>query len=207
MQDPLTKKWSIPGEVLQKAETPNSYVVKTPKGVLRRNQIHIKEAAMPGPQVPTKQAPAAAPMAPRQMISKIIQSTKTIEKHRAAAIPPSELHPALPTPVPPSSPRIPSVSVPKPHPVIQENDRPHNPTGSGDNNKAIPKVSVSKPPGPVQVPDKPKDTTKETTTLCRSNRVRKPNKRYADTLNIVSVVKNNLWLWSKVPSKGTVHMF
>ena len=36
--------------------------------------------------------------------------------------------------------------------------------------------------GPVQVPDKPQDTTKETTTLCRSNRVRKPNRRYADTL-------------------------
>ena len=27
LQDPSTKKWSIPGEVLQKAETPNSYVV------------------------------------------------------------------------------------------------------------------------------------------------------------------------------------
>ena len=61
LQDHSTKKWPIPGEVLQKAETPNSYVVKTPKGVLRRNRIHIKEAAMPGPQVPTKQAPAAAP--------------------------------------------------------------------------------------------------------------------------------------------------
>ena len=33
LQDPSNKKWSIPGEVLQKAETPNSYVVKTPKGV------------------------------------------------------------------------------------------------------------------------------------------------------------------------------
>ena len=54
LQDPPTMQWSIPGEVLQKAETPNSYVVKTPKGVLRRNQIHIKEAAMPSPQVPTK---------------------------------------------------------------------------------------------------------------------------------------------------------
>ena len=73
LQDPSTKKWSIPGEVLQKAETPNSYVVKTPKGVLR-NRIHIKEAAMPGPQVPTKQAPATASMAPRQLISKITQS-------------------------------------------------------------------------------------------------------------------------------------
>ena len=191
--------------MLQKAEIPNSYVVKTPKGVLRRNQIHIKEAAMPGPQVLTKQAPAAASMAPRQLISKIIQSAKTIEKPRAAAMPPSEPQPALPTPVPPSPLRIPSV--PKPHPVIQENDRPHNPTGSGNNNKAIPKVSVSKPPGPVQVPDKPQDTTKETTTLCRSNRVRKPNKSYADTLNIASVVKNNMWLWSKTPPKGTVHMF
>ena len=101
----------------------------------------------------------------------------------------------------------PSVSVSETHPVVQENDRPHNPTGTGNNNKAIPKVSVSKHPGPVQVPDKPQDTTKETTTLCRSNRVSKPNKRYADTLNISLVVKNNLWLWSKVPSKGTVHMF
>ena len=198
LQDPLNKKWSIPGEVLQKAEIANSYVVKTPKGVLRRNWIHIKEAAMPGPQVSTMQATAASPMAPRQMISKIIQSAKTIEKPRAAAMPPSEPQPALPTPVPPSPSRIPSVSVPKPHPVIQENDRPHNPTGSGDNNETIPKVSVSQPPGPVQVPDKPQDTTKDTTTLWRSNRVRKPNKRYADTLNITSVVKNNLWLWSKV---------
>ena len=49
LQDPSSKKWSILGEVLQKSETPNSYVVKTPKGVLRRNWIHIKEAAMLGP--------------------------------------------------------------------------------------------------------------------------------------------------------------
>ena len=46
-----------------------------------------------------------------------------------------------------------------------------NPTRSGNNNKAIPKVSVSKPPGLVQVPDMRQNTTKETTTLCRSNRV------------------------------------
>ena len=172
LSDPSTKKWSIPGEVLQEAETPNSYVVKTPKGVLRRNWIHIKEAAMPCPQIPTKQAPATVPMAPKQLISKIIQPTKTteilrtaakppgtqpigLEKPRVVAMPPSEPQPALPPHVPPSPPRIPSVSVPKPYPVIQENDRPLNPTGSGDNNKAIPKVSVSKPPGPVQVPDKP----------------------------------------------------
>ena len=120
-------------------------------------------------------------------------------------MPPSEPQSALPTHVPPSLLRIPSV--PKPHPVIQENDRPHNPTGYGDNDKAIPKVPVSKPASPVQVPDKPQDTIKETTTLHRSNRVRKPNKRYADTLNITSLVKNNLWLWSKTPPKGTVHMF
>ena len=88
-------------------------------------------------------APATAPMASRQLISKIIQSTKTIEKPRAAAMPPSEPQPALPTPVPPSPQRIPSV--PKPHPVIQENDRPHKPTGSGNNNKVSPKVSFSKP--------------------------------------------------------------
>ena len=69
------------------------------------------------------------------------------------------------------------------------------------------KVSVSKAPGPVQVPDKPQDTTKETATLHRSNRVSKPNKRYADTLNIASVVKNNMWLWSKKPPKGTVQIF
>ena len=214
LKDPSAKKWSIPGEVLQKAETPNSYAVKTAKGVLRRNLIHIKEAAMPGPQNPTKQAPAAAPMAPKQLMSKIIQPAKTIEiprtaakppstqptgleKPRVVAMPPSEPEPALPPPVPPPQPRIPSVSVSKPHPVIQENDRPLNPTGSGNNNKAIPKVSVSKPPGPVQVQDKPQDTTKETTTLHRSNRVSKPNKRYADTLNvhnIASVVKNNLLL-------------
>ena len=226
LQDPSSKKWSIPGEVFQKAETPKSYVVKTPKGVLRRNQIHIKEAAMPGPQVPAKQAPAAAPMAPKQLISKIIQPAKTIEiprtaakppctqptgleKPRVAAMPPSELKPALPSPVPPPPQRIPSVSASKPHPVIQENDRPLNPTGSGNNNKAISKVSVLKSPGPVQVPDKPQDTTKETTTLYNANRVSKPNKRYADTLNvhnIASVVKNNLWLWSKKPPKGTVQM-
>ena len=89
LQDPSTKKWSIPGEVIQKAETPNSYVVKTPKGVLRRNWIHIKEAAIPGPQVPTKQAPAAAQMAPKQLISKIIQPAKTTDIPRTAAKPPS----------------------------------------------------------------------------------------------------------------------
>ena len=117
LQDPSTKKWSIPGEVLQKAETPNSYVVKTPRDVFRRNQIHIKEAAMPGPQVPTKQAPASAPVAPKQLIFKIIQPAKTteiprtaakppstqptgLEKHRVAAIPSSEPQPALPLPPP-----------------------------------------------------------------------------------------------------------
>ena len=88
LQDPSIKKWSFPGEVLQKAETPNSYVFKTPKGVLGRNWIHIKEAAMPGPQVSTKQAPAAAPMVHKQLISKIIQPAKTIEIPR---IPPSLL--------------------------------------------------------------------------------------------------------------------
>ena len=87
LQDPSTKKWSIPGEVPQKAETPNSYVVKTPKGVLR-NRIHIKEAAMPGPQVPTKQAPAAAINGTQAADLKIIWSAKTIEKPRAAAMPP-----------------------------------------------------------------------------------------------------------------------
>ena len=201
-------------------------MVKTLKGVLRRKQIHIKEAAMPGPQVSTKQAPAAAPMAPKQLISKIIEPAKTIEilrtaakppsthptgleKPRVAAMTPSEPEPALPSPVPPPPQRIPSVIVSKPHPVIQENNRPLNPTGSGNNNKAIPKVSVLKPPGPVQVPDKPQDTTKETTTLCRSNRVSKSNKRYAYTLNvhnIASAVKNNLWLLSEKPLKGTVQM-
>ena len=73
--------------------------------------------------------------------------------------------------------------------------------------KPVPRSQFSKPPGPVQVPDKPQDTTKETATLHRSNRVRKPNKRYADTLNTTSMVKNNIWLWSKTPPKGTVHMF
>ena len=127
LQDPSTKKWSIPGEVLQKAETPNSYVVKTPKGVLRRNWIRSKEAAMPGPQVPTKQAPAAAPMAHRQLISKIIQPAQTtdiprtaakppstqstcLEKLRVGAMAPSEPQPALPPPVLPPASRIPSVS-------------------------------------------------------------------------------------------------
>ena len=146
LQDPSTKMGSIPREVLQKAQTPNSYVVKTPKGVLRRNQIHIKEVAMPGSQVPTKQAPAAAPMAPKQLISKISQPAKTteipraaakppstqptgLEKLRVVAMPPSEPQPALPPPVHPTPPRIPSVSVPKPHPVIQENDRPPTPQG------------------------------------------------------------------------------
>ena len=73
--------------------------------------------------------------------------------------------------------------------------------------KPFPRSLFHSPHGPVHVPEKPQDTSKETTTLCRSNRVSKPNKRYADTLNIASVVKNNLWLWSKVPPKGTVHMF
>ena len=159
LQDPSTKKWSIPGEVLQKAETPNSHVVKTPKGVLRRNWIHIRKAAMPSPQVPTNQAPAAAPMAHKQLIFKQAKTTEIprtaakppsiqptgLEKPRVAAMPPSEPQPALPPPVPPPPPRIPSVSVSEPHPVIQENDRPDNPTGSGNNNKAIPTVSVSIP--------------------------------------------------------------
>ena len=135
LQDPSTKKWSIPREVIQKAETPNTNVVRTHKGVLRRNQIHMMEAAMPGPQVPTKQAPAAVPLTPKQLIFKIMQPAKTteiprtaakppstqstgLEKTRVAAMPPSEPQPAPPPPVPPPPPMIPSVSVPKPHPVI-----------------------------------------------------------------------------------------
>ena len=165
LQDPSTKKWSIPGEVLQKAETPNSYVVKTPKGVLRRNQIHIKEAAMPGPQVQTKQAPAAAPMTPRQLISKIIQSAKTIEKPRAAAMPPSEPQPALPTPVPPSPPRIPSVSVPKPHLSSRKMTGPTTPQGLALTIKPFPRSQFQSPWAQFKFLTKPQDTTKETTTL------------------------------------------
>ena len=176
---------------------------------------------MPGPQVPTKKAPAAVPLAPKQLIFKPAKTNEIIrtaakppstqptglKKPRVATMPPSEPQSPLPPPVPSPPPRIPSVSESKPHPVIQENDRPVNPTWSGDNNKAILKVPVSKTPGPVQVPDKPQDTTKETTTLHRSNRVSKPNKRHADTLNIASMVKNNLWMWPKKPPKGTVQMF
>ena len=44
LQEPKTKKWSRPGEVLSRAETSHSYVVETPNGVTRRNSIHIKEA-------------------------------------------------------------------------------------------------------------------------------------------------------------------
>ena len=44
-----------------------------------RKWIHIKEAAMPCPQVPTNQAPAAAWMATKHLIFKIIQSAKTTE--------------------------------------------------------------------------------------------------------------------------------
>ena len=43
LQDPQTKKWSISGEVLSRAETSHSHLVKTPKGVLRQNRIQIKE--------------------------------------------------------------------------------------------------------------------------------------------------------------------
>ena len=131
-------------------------MVKTPKGVLRRNQIDIKKAAMPSPQVPTKQAPAAAPMASKQLIFKPAKTTEIprtaakplstqptcLEKPRVAAMTPSEPQPAIPPPVSLPPPRIPNISVSEPHPVIQENDRPHNPTGSGNNNKAIPKISV-----------------------------------------------------------------
>ena len=83
---------------------------------------------MPVPLVPPKQAPA--PMAPKQLIFKIIQPAKTteiprpaamppstqptgLEKPRVAAMPPSEPQPALPPPVPPPPPRIPNISVPK----------------------------------------------------------------------------------------------
>ena len=73
---------------------------------------------MPGPQVPTKQAPAPTPMAPKQLIFKVIQPAKITEiprtaakppstqstglaKPRVAAMPPSEPQPVLPPPVPP----------------------------------------------------------------------------------------------------------
>ena len=180
---------------------------KTPKSVLGETGSILRKQSYQVHRLQPSRHQQQHQWHPDSWSPSFIQPAKTIEKPRVASMPPSEPQPALPTPVPPSPPRIPSVSVPKPHPVIQENDRPHKPTGSGNNNKAIPMVSVSKPPGPVQVPDKPQDTTKETTTLHRSNRVSKPNKRHADTLNIASVVKNNLWLWSKKPPKGTVQMF
>ena len=103
----------------------------------------MKEAAMPGAQVPTKQAPAAAPMAPRQLISKIIQSAKTTEKPRAAAMPPSEPQPVLPTPVPPSPQGIPCV--PKPHPVIQEMTGPTTPQGLMIIIKPVPRSQFQSP--------------------------------------------------------------
>ena len=47
LQDHQTKKRSISGEVLCRAETPHSYLMKTPKGVVRWNRIQIKEVALP----------------------------------------------------------------------------------------------------------------------------------------------------------------
>ena len=117
---------------------------------------------MPGPQVPTKQAAAPTAMAPKQLIFKIIQPNMTteiprtaakppsnqpsgLEKPRVAAMPPSEPQPALPLPVPPPPPRISSVSIPKPHPVIQENDRPPTPQGLVIIIKPFPKPQFQSP--------------------------------------------------------------
>ena len=136
LQDPSTKKWSVPGEVIQKAETPNSYVVKTPKGVLRR-KLDPHQGSSYARSTSSNQAGTSTSTngSPKQLIFKIILPAKTteiprtaakppstqptgLEKPRVAAMPPSEPQPALPPPVPPPPPppRIPSVSVPKPHP-------------------------------------------------------------------------------------------
>ena len=176
LQDPSTKKWSIPGEVLQKAETPNSYVVKTPKCVLRRNWIHIKEAAMPGPQVPTKQAPAAAPMAPRPA---------DLQDHQSQPRPLRSLG-QQPCPLVNHSLHYQHLylHLHKGSQVYQNHilsarkmTGPTTPQGLAIIIKPVPRSQFQSPLAQCKFPTNPQDTTKETTTLCRSKRVRKPNKR------------------------------
>ena len=84
---------------------------------------------------------------------------------------------------------------------------PTTPQGLAIIIKPVPRSQFQSPLAQCKFLTSHRTPTEETTTLRRSNRVRKPNKRYADTLNIASVVKNNPWLWSKTPPKGTVHMF
>ena len=75
-------------------------------------------------------------------------------------------------------------NVPQLKSVSKANDKPIIHTGTGNNNKVIPKASVPKPPDLVQ---------KETSSLRRSSRVSKPNRKYID---IVSLVKKTLKTFS-----------
>ena len=76
--------------------------------------------------------------------------------------------------------------------IKEKLSEPNNPTGNGDNNKTIPKVSAPKSPGP-------KPIVQENSTLRRSKRVSKPNKKCLDVVSIIS----NLKFWNSTPTYNT----
>ena len=76
---------------------------------------------------------------------------------------------------------VPKLVVRKDEGLVQEDSKgvPTTPLGIGDNNKAIPKVSATKPPDP-------KPSVQEDTSLRRSSREGKPNKKYLDISSILT---------------------
>ena len=194
LQDPLTKKWSISGEVLPRAETPHSYLVKTPNGVLRKNRIQIKEVPPPvNPTTPTIESSRPPHTTDVLRIAAKPPSPQSTAQPRVAAKPPNIQHKP---PVGntnqqelsiPRSTQDGQISVPQPQSVLS--GKSIMSPGPGDNKKDSPKVSVPKPPGLVQ---------KDTNNLRRSSRVSKPNRKYIDVVRLVLAngLKNHLKTFS-----------
>ena len=56
-----TRGHQVPGQILQTAGTPHSYVVETPSGELRRNQAHLRIRTDPQLPVDTPVTETALP--------------------------------------------------------------------------------------------------------------------------------------------------
>ena len=182
-QDPQTKKWSKSGEVLSRAETSQSYVAETPKGVSKRNRNTSMCKSSTRVQAPARTTEVLRIAAKPPTLQPTAQST---DVSRAAPKPPRHQHtmPAVLSNQPARSTNEAFINVqsgvPQPQSVVKANDKPIILPGSGVNNKASPRVSDPKCPNLVQ---------KDTSNLRRSSRVSKSSRKYID---ILLVVKNTL---------------
>ena len=151
LQDPQTKKWSKPGEVLSGAENSHSHVAETPKVLAKERNTrytsrHKQSARVQEPATKTEvlRIPAKPPS--------LQPTSQPTDVFRVATKPSSHQH-TTPTVFSIQSVRSTKEAfinvqsdVPQPQSVIKVNDKPIIPPGYGNNNKAISKASTSKPP-------------------------------------------------------------